>query len=452
MSKGTVYIVHCIDTEGPLFESLVETFKRIENVSGIKIQPTLDNLEKIQKMKIPMNGKEKLVADMFSPRILNYKKNWGEIDAMHREILSDDFRKKYTDSYGNGWKYNWFIMDWANYTINPRCRDQGFNNIFNHYKDLYNINGIDEKLDEFHWHAHPMSTYKEAHKCATSYLNSPHIYGSLCHRIIDCNSFPACFRPGFHTERPDANWFLEQFIPYDYSNQSIELTEEDKLQEDVTGGRFGDWRRATTSWEPYHPAIDDWQVPGNCNRYIFRCLNVGTRLRLITQDEVDKAFAYADEENDVIVSFCDHDYRDMRPDIEDVYEKIKVASEKYPSIKWCNAGALQAAVIVTNANKTKIDISYKIEKQTHGYKLFVETNIKTFGPQPFLAIKLTDGRYIMENFDFQTPRKAWTYTFDDHSIDFSTVDKIGIATNSLCGTGSLVVFNKEGVLISRNDW
>ena len=66
-----------------------------------------------------------------------------------------------------------------------------------------------------------MTTYKEAHRNSKSYFNSSHLYEVIARRIIDRNWFPTSFRAGFHIERPDINLFLEQFIPYDLSNTSI---------------------------------------------------------------------------------------------------------------------------------------------------------------------------------------------------------------------------------------
>lgn len=431
---GIVYVVHCIDTEGPLYESLTETFKRIERFTGKSIPPSFDNLKKIQTREYPLDGKEDITAFAFSFRNLNYKKNWGEIDEMLERICSESYRMQFKDSFGGGYVYNWFVMDWAGYSVNPRCRDQGYNNIYSHYKDFYGIHDLEKYDDEFHFHAHPMSINHEAHKCATSYLNSPHIYESLCHRIIDCGEFPSCFRPGFHTERPDSNWFLEQFIPFDYSNQSIELTEQDKLQNDLTEGRFGDWRRSPSDWSYYHPDIDDYQVAGNCRRTIFRCLNVGTRLRLITKEEVDKAFARAADGKDTILAYCDHDYRELSYDIEEVYEKIRSASKKYPDVKFKNSGAHEAAVAALGITKQPFELKCEIKTCGGITRLHVDSSADTFGPQPFLAIKTKDGRYFMDNFDFQVPRRSWTYTFDEHSIQLGAVDKIGIASNSRCGT------------------
>ena len=45
-----VYIVHAVDTEGPLYESTKETFKRAYELFGIKIKnKTSANFEKLKK-------------------------------------------------------------------------------------------------------------------------------------------------------------------------------------------------------------------------------------------------------------------------------------------------------------------------------------------------------------------------------------------------------------------
>ena len=48
--KPIVYIVHHVDTEGPLYEDIKETFKRLEDILHIKlnIKPTQANLNKLR--------------------------------------------------------------------------------------------------------------------------------------------------------------------------------------------------------------------------------------------------------------------------------------------------------------------------------------------------------------------------------------------------------------------
>ena len=46
-------LVHCVDTEGPLDESIESTFSRLEEIYGIKAEPTASNLLKIQQKRAP---------------------------------------------------------------------------------------------------------------------------------------------------------------------------------------------------------------------------------------------------------------------------------------------------------------------------------------------------------------------------------------------------------------
>ncbi|ORU01004.1 hypothetical protein D081_0452 [Anaerovibrio sp. JC8] len=448
--NGNVYVVHCIDTEGPLNESITATFDRVYGLTGIRLKPSYETLEKIQRKEIDLGGFEEVASYVFSKRFQSYCRTWYEVEDMLSDLTSDGFRKKYKDSYGNGWTYSWFIVDLADFVTNPRDRALGYHNVWDHYKQFYALHDIE--YDEFQWHAHPMSTYGEANRCATSYINSPHILQSLARRLIDKGFFPNCFRPGYHTERPDSHWLLEQYIPFDYANQAVEFTEYDREQGGIADGRNGDWRRAPSTWEPYHPSHDDYQVPGDCRRTIFRCLNVGTRMRCMTQDEVDKAFARADAGEDTIIAFADHDFRDMRPDIEDMYDMLKSAEKRFPNVKWVNAKASEAAKKVLKLSDTPIHLNTEVKRYKGKCILVVETDQDSFGPQPFLAFKLRGGRYYLDNFDFQEPRRKWTYTFDADTIHEEDVEAIGIATNSLVGTGALKVITLNNVILKERMW
>lgn len=197
--KNKVYVVHCIDTEGPLYESLEAAFKRIFQAFRIRIETSYDNLKKYKMRKF--HGKEKAIANLVHPERLKYNDTWSKQDKNLEEITSNGFRNEFLDSFNNGWVYNWFCVDHVGYRgQNPRRRDIGFHNIFDHYLRQHNI-----KEDIIQWHFHPLSFRKDAHHSVTEYVSS-----NL--------PFPAPYRPGFHTERPDSNWFLEQWIPFDSKN------------------------------------------------------------------------------------------------------------------------------------------------------------------------------------------------------------------------------------------
>jgi len=447
-NKKIVYVCHCIDTEGPLYESLEATFERLETSIGIKIKPSQENLIKIQNQEMDLGGKEKVASLIVDKNLINYNDTSDKLDNMLDEMMSETYRGKYADSFGNGLIYNWFILDHIGYKTNPRRRDIGYHNIYNNY--TVKIDEHDSYQDEINWHFHPMSAYMEAHMCATSFINSPHLYESLARAVIDRCWFPSAFRAGFNTERPDSHWFLEQWIPFDFSNQAIELTELDIQQMDNSDGRFGDWRRARADWAPYNPSHDDYQAEGSCRRTIFRCLNIGTRIRLLNEDEVDKAFIRADCGTPTILAFTNHDFRDMRIDIENAHNLIMKTSKKYPDVRWCNSGAKSAARKVLNiGNGDGINLTTRFDHKKDSVKITVETDSDSFVPQPFLAIKTFDNKYMTDNFDFQIPRRKWTYTFDTNSINFKSVNKIGIATNDINGTTCVEVYDSTGEILQR---
>ena len=242
MTSSTVHVVHCVDTEGPLHESTPATFERIENIFGLELEPSSALLKKLQAGEIKLGGIENDVRKIVDPHLIEYNDTWDKVDEMLHRIMAPDFRERRPDSFGRGWMYSWFCLDHVGFAENPRRRDIGFGNVFMHYRQM--LRETHSFQDELHFHYHPHNFRHEAHRCATHWwANSDTLFQILCRRVIDHGWFPAANRPGFHVTRPDSHWFLEQFVPFDFANQSMVNDADDGAQADLQGGRFGDWRR-----------------------------------------------------------------------------------------------------------------------------------------------------------------------------------------------------------------
>jgi len=427
---NTVYVVHCIDTEGPLYESIESVFDRLNSTFGTEFKPSIQVLEQLQKQQIDLKGNEKAVSDFLDPQRLKTNETWCQIDEMLDRITKKEFRQKYCDSFGGGWIYNWFCLDYVGYNgINPRRRDVGPHNIFDHYR-LYNkINSIEDDLIQ--WHYHPLAIIKDLNKSGTTYLNSSNVHEILARKIIDRMWFPAAFRPGFHTERPDSNWFLEQWIPFDYANQSTKDNKEN--QPDLLNQRFGDWRNASTSWVPYNPDIYNYQKIGNCRRLIARCLNMDARIRELTKNDISDAFCEAQEKGAALLAFTDHDFRDIEYDVNKVGSMIKDVSGQYSNVKFKYVNAIEGIRKVMNLNnRDRPDFTLDIERFKNLSTFYVKSKNDIFGVQPFLAIKTKTNQYFWENFDFEG-KNSWSYTFDYANININAVEKIGVAANTMSG-------------------
>lgn len=449
MASEILHIVHCVDAEGPLYESVEATFDRLHRLFGIDLRPSTEALRKLQSKEIDLSGREDAVARIVSPALLNYKDTWDKIDSMLGDIMSADFRRSMVDSFGDGWIFNWHCVDHVGYGENPRRRDIGYHNVFDHYRQMIEETGSDG--DGLHFHFHPMPFDRKAHHSATHWFaHSTTLFEILARRIIDRGWFPCVNRAGFHVCRPDSHWFLEQFIPFDLSNQATaEPGSEGGSSLGIENGRFGDWRRASRSWQPYHPAHDDYQRCGECRRWIARCLNVGTRHRLLRQEHVDQAFEEAAEGKPVVLALTNHDYRDMRPDIEAVRAMVQHAAVRYPEVKFRFSEAreaMRAALKLPSESPIRLDVGLADDVLT------IRTDRGTFGPQPFLALKTKSAEYFHDNLDFQEPFCAWSYVFDEETFPVEALDKVGVGTCDATGNVTTAVLDLAAGRVETRYW
>lgn len=450
--RPTVYVVHCIDTEGPLHESLKATFERLHSIFHLELKPSRETLQKLQTGKIKLGGLEEAVKQTLDPHLLNYNNTWQKLDLMLKDALCPEFRNEVRDSAGKGWIFNWFCVDHVDYEVNPRRRDMGYHNIFNHYSDILDETGA--RQDGLHFHYHPHAFLKQAHVCATHWwASSNSLYQVLSRRIIDRHWFPACNRPGFQVNRPDSHWFLEQFIPFDYSSLAIETTKTDEQQFDFSAGRSGDWRRAPRTWAPYHPSHDDYQLPGECRRWIARCLNIGTRSYNINEREVRRAFEEAMEDKPVVLSFSDHDYRDLRVDVRQGRDLIQKVGRQYPKVKYLYCEAIDALRKALNLPSMKhCELKLEMKKQGDAHVLRVRSSAPIFGPQPYLALKTVTDQYFHDNFDMQVPFREWTYTFDRETFPLRAVETVGVAANNAYGVTTVATLDAATEKTTTTYW
>ena len=154
-----IYIVHSVDTEGPLYESQKETFKRIEELCGIRIKNQSSKiLNKIIKGNYFNEKLKKKVSKIFNPHLINYNYNWSLIRKMLNSISKPNFRNRVPGSDGKGYVLTWHCVDHVNYKTNPRKRILGYGKIFSFYKNFIKRKKLKDKLQ---FHFHPMSILRQ---------------------------------------------------------------------------------------------------------------------------------------------------------------------------------------------------------------------------------------------------------------------------------------------------
>jgi hypothetical protein len=445
-----VLIVHAIDTEGPLYESLAAKFERLRDLFGIDgIAQTEESLRKLRAGEIPLGGREADVKRVLNGHLTNYNDTWDKVDAMLERVTAKTFRNRLPDSFGGGWVYNWHCLDHVGFEYNPRRRDMGYHNIFDHYRGL--LQAQTGTRDRLHWHFHPMSTYRDAHRCATSFVNSPELYQILCRRVLERDWFPTVFRAGFQTERPDSHWFLEQWVPFDISNMALDDNAELDRTVDFRNGRSGDWRLAPSDWSVYRPSHDNYQLPGRCRRWIGRALNVLNRIASIDQREMDKAFARAQSGKPALVGIASHDFRDLGTEVDFLRGLIETSTSKYPGVKFKYCEGVEAFRRAIWPDGVRAEDALELDVRFHpaskddvaGIEV-VAKHGKVFGPQPFLALQTRSRRFIHDNFDFAPSLDRWFYAFHPDTLPIEDIARVGVAANDQYGNCSIRRLEFEG--------
>jgi hypothetical protein len=434
MSDARVLLFHAVDTEGPLYESPAETVARVNRICGLALPPDATTLDALLAGDVDLGPARDVVDTVL--RYSTFLGDWSAVRAMLSRVMAPAFRHANADSDGNGWIFNWHVMDHVGYDVNPRRRDVGYHNVFDVYRELIAASGC---RDEVGFHFHPDHYYPHAHLCGTNYDTSRNLFSILSRRLVDRNWFPRSFRAGFHTERPDSHAFLEQWIPHDFSNQSISQDTSTAGQLDLSEHRFGDWARAPDRWGWYHPHHDDYQSVGQCRRRIFRCLNIGTRHRCITESEIERAFNQVRTDgNDLIVGVTNHDFRDMEPDIRWLKETLDRATAR-TGIKWRSASISDT---FTPWSGPPAGSTWSLDTNGGLVRLSIEYDADIFGPQPFMAVKLVNEVYHHVNLDIVRPFRRFTYVFDDNTVPIERVQSIVIGTSDR--RGNVVVDRIKG--------
>ena len=158
--------------------------------------------------------------------------------------------------------------------------------------------------------------------------------------------------------------------------------------------------------------------------------------------EIEMAFKDAQINGAAILSFTNHDFRDMEIDIDDIYPRIARIGNNYKDVSVIHSEAVDAMqkTVFVDIGLDTIKLTSKIIQENSMTKLTVNCNKgNVFGSQPYLAIKTKEGKYYHDNFNEREHLKSWEYIFDRSTVNIELIDKVSVAANDKYGNQDIIL-------------
>jgi hypothetical protein len=141
----------------------------------------------------------------------------------------------------------------------------------------------------------------------------------------------------------------------------------------------------------------------------------------------------------------------MRPDIDGVRELLVRVGREFPDVPFLFSEAVTAmreALQLAAHPACELDVTL-VQTGPSTHVMEVRSQVPTFGPQPWLALRTLGGTYHHDNLDIDEPFHRWRYVFDEETFPLGALDAIGLAANNAYGVTTVVSVDPASGTVGR---
>lgn len=330
---GTVHVVVCMDTEGPC-------------------------------------------ADPDNAELLG---TWDQVDAAMDVLFGDGFRDGRRDPSGGRIRFGWFFLTWTGFTTNPRRRDFGYHAVRDHYLERWGAR-LPGLGDEQCWHYHHPPASGVANEWGLDWSASDEHDLILSRQLLERGWWPVCFRAGGTIMSPESSRWVDRWFPFDYSNRAP-----------LALPGLVDWSTGVADWTLYHPDSEDFRRRGAGRRRMARCLDLVTNVHALDAEDVEQAFARAEDGRDAILAVFEHDYRDIAGRLDSFRELLHGVAALHPAVTWRYAAPVEAARGALGVPRPR---RLQLEAAVASGLVHVWSTEPVFQSVPWLAVRGVSGKVV----------------------------------------------------------
>jgi hypothetical protein len=348
-------------------------------------------------------------------------------------VMDPAWRGNFTDSTGQPVKFTWWLMGGNIYRDASNLNVPNPNSLVPYLMKKYHGEAIRFFGDELslHYHTFIWSDYVGA---GQYYWNQAQAFAdcrddfdyTLAQYLLDEEIFPVSFRSGWHYMDNDWQQYLDQLLPFTlhdnwpvfkawYTNQPINNVQ--------------DWSHAPSVFVPFHPATNDYQVPGTYRGWNVRSI----KMQNTSQNDLNGIFDSAANGVDQVACIWDHLPEAFVTNFARIDSLVHTAAASHPGIPfhYCTAiEAMQRWLGATNEVAPEIEISESVQGQTVTLALQISKAI--FQPQPFVALRDASGQYsnVTALCAAGLATNSWTITLP---VLRNQLAKVGVAATDSAG-------------------
>ena len=366
------------------------------------------------------------------------------------KVMDPSFREQMKDSYGTPLKMTWWMMSGNTFRYAVNKNVPHTNSLPLYLMKKYhgaNVQLIGDELS-LHYHTWVWTDYDNDGKYfwnqALTYEEFAEDFTyTLAENLLEENMFPVSYRSGWHYM--DNAWqnYLENVLPFSMHN---DYPAKRTATIEPLDNTF-DWSLASPEFVPFHPAKDNYQIPGDLKGYDVRSKYMAN----FSQTLMNSVFSKAQQGVDQIACIWAHlPEEDFLTNIKRVDSLAHQAAKAYPGVKfrYCTGvEAYQRWLKTTDHTPPAITLNEETSGEDTHYIIQVDEPI--FQTVPFLAVK-----DLYENYFALQMEKIGNNLWKSISaVKKSVVVKVGVAVTDTSGNLStkIVKYLPDDIFVDNAD-
>jgi hypothetical protein len=348
------------------------------------------------------------------------------------QVMDPGWRSQFTDSFGQPVKFTWWLMGGNIYRDATNQNVPVPNTMLPYLMMKYHGAALRQFGDELslHYHTFIWSDYNGDGKY---YWNQSRTFDecredfeyTLAQYLLEEGIFPVSFRSGWHYMDNGWQQELDQLLPYSLHDnwgayQAWSGSE--------PTGNVEDWSRAPSVFVPFHPATNDYQVPGTGPGWNLRSI----KMQGMAQSDMNTIFDQAANGADQVVCIWDHLPEAFVANFSRVASYVQLSASNYPNVafRYCTAvEGMQRWRGVFGQDPPEINVTEVTQGQT--VLLSINANEPLFQPLPFVALRDVFGHYTnITSSCMPAGSNSWTIMLP---VPRNQLAKVGVAATDPAG-------------------